>query len=74
MARVRYLKHESLRFGDILAVRGMEGGVFFYVYRSGVLDLLLVNDEGTKEIKTATALEGILSHAQVLLFRPSMLP
>lgn len=74
MVRVRYLKPESLRFGDILAVRGIEGGVFFYVYRSGGLDLLLVNDEGTKEIKTATALEGILSHAQVLLFRPSMLP
>ncbi len=73
MARVRYLKGESLRSGDILAVRGIEGNFFFYVYIGGGLELLQVSDEGVKEVKMATALEGILSHAQVLLFRLSML-
>lgn len=73
MARVRYLKAESLRFGDILAVRCEDGSTFFYVYRNSGLDLLRVSDEGTSEVKTAPALEGILSYAQVLLLRPSML-
>jgi len=73
MARVRYLKPESLCYGDILAVRGIEGETFFYVYRGAGSEMLRVSDEGTAPVKTAPALEGILSHSRVLLLRPSML-
>lgn len=74
MARVRYVKKESLCFGDIFAVRELDGSVNFLVYRGAGNEILRVDDEGTKALAVPATLEGILSHAQVLLFRPSMLP
>lgn len=73
MARVRYLKKESLRFGDVFAIRGTDGATFFYIYRGAGQEILRVDDEGTKALAIPATLEGILSHRQVLLFRPSML-
>ncbi len=73
MARVRYLKPESLCYGDVLAVDGKEGEKYLYVYRGGGIEMLRVSDGGTAPVKTAPALEAILSHPRVLLLRPSML-
>ena len=72
-ARVRYLREESLKPADILAVCSMDGEKLFYVYRGAGQDMLRVTDGSAVSVDTAETMESLLMYQRCVLLRPGKL-
>ncbi len=71
ISRIRYLKEESLQFGDVLAEKDYYNRYTYYIYLGADQDLVKVTDKGVTTEETAPVLEAVLSKRLFALLRPA---
>ena len=69
--RMRYIKEESLQYGDVIAERDYMNRYIYFIYLGEGRDMVQVSDDGVTTADTARTLESILTKRLFAVLRPS---
>ena len=72
-SRVRYLREETLRKGDLLMVNDLMLRTNYYIYLGADQPFLRITDEGISTANVYQTLDGLLAQPLFTLLRPSLI-